>query len=127
MKLQRYWVGNEEGDGWPEADGDGKWVRSDDAEELETAVERATANMVAAQNRAAELEGAMRELDHKYRIACDVRDIRGTKLLQAKTCIAELEKALKKIASFDGKYHACDCGYCMICIAKEALGAKDKS
>jgi hypothetical protein len=61
-------------------------------ERLETAVERATANMVAAQNR-----------------------------------VAELEKALKKIASFDGKYNACDCGYCMICIAKEALEAKDEA
>jgi hypothetical protein len=38
MKLQRYWVGNEEGDGWPEAGDDIKLVRSDDAEALENRV-----------------------------------------------------------------------------------------
>jgi multidrug resistance efflux pump len=41
----------------------GTWVKSSDAEELELAVERATANMVAAQNRAAELEKALNEKD----------------------------------------------------------------
>jgi hypothetical protein len=30
----------------------------------------------------ADLEKQLRELDHKYRIACDVRDIQKTKLLQ---------------------------------------------
>ena len=30
----------------------------------------------------------------------------------------------RKIASFDGKYRACDCGFCMSCIAKEALEGK---
>jgi hypothetical protein len=72
MKLQRYWVGNEEGDGWPESDDDGKWVRSDDAEALELAVERATANMVAAQKRAAELEEALNQIRCKAVLSCDI-------------------------------------------------------
>jgi phage terminase Nu1 subunit (DNA packaging protein) len=48
------------------ASDDGEWVKASDAEalkeriaELKLAVERATANMVAAQNRAAELEKAL--------------------------------------------------------------------
>jgi hypothetical protein len=40
----------------------GTWVKASDAERLETAVERATANMVHAQNRAAELEKENSEL-----------------------------------------------------------------
>ena len=55
MKLQRY-VTN---DGVMPP---GTWVKSSDAEALELAVERATANMVAAQNRAAELEKALQDV-----------------------------------------------------------------
>jgi len=51
------------------ASDDGEWVKASDAEalkeriaELKLAVERATANMVAAQNRAAELEKALQDV-----------------------------------------------------------------
>jgi hypothetical protein len=55
MKLQRYsWDSVYE-----DFDQETKWVKASDAEALELAVERATANMVAAQNRAAELEKAL--------------------------------------------------------------------
>jgi hypothetical protein len=43
-------------------------------EALELAVERATANMVAAQNRAAELEEAMREISEMEVCDCDCYD-----------------------------------------------------
>ena len=40
MKLQRYWVGNEEGEGWPEACDDGKWILAKEFEdEKQTLVE----------------------------------------------------------------------------------------
>jgi hypothetical protein len=52
MKLQRYsWDSVYE-----DFDQETKWVKASDAEALELAVERATANMVAAQTRCAELE-----------------------------------------------------------------------
>jgi hypothetical protein len=58
MKLQRYsWDSVYE-----DFDQETKWVKASDAEALELAVERATANMVAAQNRVAELEKALREI-----------------------------------------------------------------
>ena len=65
-----------------------EYIEPIEAEALELAVERATANMIAAQNRA-----------------------------------AELEKALREIASSDSKYSPCDC-WCMICIAVKALEEK---
>jgi hypothetical protein len=55
MKLQRY-VTN---DGVMPR---GTWVKASDAEALELAVERATANMISAQNRAAELEKALQDV-----------------------------------------------------------------
>ena len=42
-----------------------EYVEPIEAEKLELAVERATANMVAAQNRAAELEKALRECEEQ--------------------------------------------------------------
>jgi hypothetical protein len=44
------------------ASDDGEWVKASDAEALKLAVERATANMISAQNRAAELEKALRDI-----------------------------------------------------------------
>jgi hypothetical protein len=64
MKLQRY-VTN---DGVMPP---GEWVKSDDAEALETAAERATANMVHAQNRVAELEAALRDIADYDDCDCD--------------------------------------------------------
>jgi hypothetical protein len=58
MKLQRYTLYR----GLLEPTTNGGWVKYVDAEALKLAVERATANMVAAQNRAAELEGALRDV-----------------------------------------------------------------
>jgi phage terminase Nu1 subunit (DNA packaging protein) len=64
MKLQRYdmeinWYGDKI---HIIASDDGEWVKASDAEALKLAVERATANMVHAQNRAVELEKALREI-----------------------------------------------------------------
>ena len=54
--------------------------------ELETAVERATANMVHAQNYAAELEKGLQEIVDS--ICCDVEDM-GVKPTQCAHCIAK--------------------------------------
>lgn len=35
MKLQRYWVGNEEGQGYPEPDDYGEWIKITDVEALQ--------------------------------------------------------------------------------------------
>jgi hypothetical protein len=55
MKLQRWSLYR----GSLEPTTNGGWVKYEDADALELAVERATANMVAAQNRVAELEKAL--------------------------------------------------------------------
>jgi hypothetical protein len=61
MKLQRYsWDSVYE-----DFDQETKWVKASDAEALELAVERATANMIAAQNRVAELEELNERLKHE--------------------------------------------------------------
>ena len=40
MKLQRYWVGNEEGEGLPEACNDGEWMLAKEVEaEKQTLIE----------------------------------------------------------------------------------------
>jgi hypothetical protein len=77
MKLQRY-VTN---DGVMPP---GTWVKSSDAEALELAVERATANMVAAQNRAAELEKALREMRRCAATTCEYCHAIATEALEAK-------------------------------------------
>jgi hypothetical protein len=67
MKLQRYTLYR----GLLEPTTNGGWVKYVDAKALELAVERATANMVAAQNRAAELEKALRAIaDYPYGCEC---------------------------------------------------------
>jgi hypothetical protein len=62
MKLQRYTLYR----GSLEPTTNGGLVKYEDAKDLELAVERATANMIAAQNRAAELEKAMRECHRSF-------------------------------------------------------------
>ena len=36
MKLQRYWIGNDEGQGYPEPCDDGDWIRAADGESLQS-------------------------------------------------------------------------------------------
>jgi len=67
-----------------------EYVEPIEAERLELAVERATANMVSAQNRVAELENALREIADKpfamcyYTEQCDCAKCVATKALEAK-------------------------------------------
>ena len=95
-KLERYNIHYVHDDGYLERDyrDDGDHVDAYEAldviEKLELAVERATANMVSAQNRVAELEKALQEIiehaedyGHREGVCDDVINM-GTKALEGK-------------------------------------------
>jgi hypothetical protein len=77
-ELKRYDIHYDYDDGYLERsycnDGDhiDAYEALDVIEKLELAVERATANMIAAQNRVAELEEALRQIRCKEVLSCDI-------------------------------------------------------